>query len=153
MASTTDFRNGLIFQHKNGLWKIVSFLHVKPGKGPAFVRTKLKNIKTSQVVEEKFKKLLLHHNSTKESDDSVYITFINKSKNWDVHSVTITFEFNEDGNNEEIKLYGTPNYPINYQQKGKIYLYPNLRFGIRKNFKSWWIVGFMGKKDQTLKQS
>jgi len=55
MANTSDFRNGLIFNHKNGLWKIVEFLHVKPGKGPAFVRTKLKNIKTGQVVEETFR--------------------------------------------------------------------------------------------------
>jgi len=55
MASTSDFKNGLIFNHKGGLWKIVDFLHVKPGKGPAFVRTKLKNIKTGQVVEETFR--------------------------------------------------------------------------------------------------
>ncbi len=55
MADTSDFRNGLIINHKNGLWKIVEFLHVKPGKGPAFVRTKLKNIKTGQVVEETFR--------------------------------------------------------------------------------------------------
>ena len=44
MASTSDFRNGLIINHKNNLWKIIEFLHVKPGKGPAFVRSKLKNI-------------------------------------------------------------------------------------------------------------
>jgi elongation factor P len=55
MANTSDFRNGLIFNHKGGLWKIVEFLHVKPGKGPAFVRTKLKNIKTGQVVDETFR--------------------------------------------------------------------------------------------------
>ena len=55
MASTSDFRNGLIFHHKGGLWKIVEFLHVKPGKGPAFVRTKLKNVKTGQVVDETFR--------------------------------------------------------------------------------------------------
>ena len=55
MASTSDFKNGLIFHHKGGLWKIVEFLHVKPGKGPAFVRTKLKNIKTGQVVDETFR--------------------------------------------------------------------------------------------------
>ena len=55
MANTSDFRNGLIFHHKSWLWKIVEFLHVKPGKGPAFVRTKLKNIKTGQVVEETFR--------------------------------------------------------------------------------------------------
>ena len=55
MANTSDFRNGLIFNRKGGLWKIVEFLHVKPGKGPAFVRTKLKNVKTGQVVEETFR--------------------------------------------------------------------------------------------------
>ena len=55
MASTSDFKNGLIFEHKNNLWKIVEFQHVKPGKGPAFVRTKIKNIKTGQVLEETFR--------------------------------------------------------------------------------------------------
>ena len=55
MSSTSDFRNGLIINHKNNLWKIVEFLHVKPGKGSAFVRTKLKNIKTGQVVDETFR--------------------------------------------------------------------------------------------------
>ena len=55
MASTADFRNGLILNHKNNLWKIVEFLHVKPGKGGAFVRTKLKNVRTGQVVDETFR--------------------------------------------------------------------------------------------------
>ena len=55
MPSTADFKNGLIIQHKNNLWKIVEFLHVKPGKGSAFVRSKLKNIRTGQVVDETFR--------------------------------------------------------------------------------------------------
>ena len=55
MSNTSDFRNGLIFKHKGSIWKIVEFQHVKPGKGPAFVRTKLKNIKTAQVIEETFR--------------------------------------------------------------------------------------------------
>ena len=55
MADTSDFRNGLVINHKNNLVKIIEFLHVKPGKGGAFVRTKLKNIKTGQVVEETFR--------------------------------------------------------------------------------------------------
>jgi len=54
MSSTTDFRNGLIFEHKNGLWKIVEFLHVKPGKGPAFVRTKIRNLNTGRLLENTF---------------------------------------------------------------------------------------------------
>ena len=55
MADTSDFKNGLVFKHKNSLFKIVEFLHVKPGKGGAFVRTKLKNIKTGQVIDETFR--------------------------------------------------------------------------------------------------
>ena len=55
MANTSSFRNGLIIEHKNGLYKVVEFLHVKPGKGGAFVRTKLKNIKTGQLIDETFR--------------------------------------------------------------------------------------------------
>ena len=55
MANTADFKNGLIIEHKNNLWKIVEFLHVKPGKGGAFVRSKLKNIRTGQVIDETFR--------------------------------------------------------------------------------------------------
>ena len=55
MSNTSDFRNGLIIEHKNNLFKIIEFQHVKPGKGGAFVRTKLKNIKTGQVIDETFR--------------------------------------------------------------------------------------------------
>ena len=48
MANTSDIKNGMCLNHNNGLWNIVEFLHVKPGKGAAFVRTKLKNIETIQ---------------------------------------------------------------------------------------------------------
>ena len=54
MASTSDFKNGLIFERKNHLWKIVEFQHVKPGKGGAFVRTKLKDIQTGKIINETF---------------------------------------------------------------------------------------------------
>lgn len=54
MASTADFRNGLTIEFKNGLYKIVYFQHVKPGKGPAFVRTKLKNLDTGKILEHTF---------------------------------------------------------------------------------------------------
>ena len=55
MSNTSEFRNGLIIEHKNNLFKIIEFQHVKPGKGGAFVRTKLKNIKTGQVIDETFR--------------------------------------------------------------------------------------------------
>jgi elongation factor P len=54
MATTADFRNGLCIEFNGDLYIIVEFLHVKPGKGPAFVRTKLKNLKTGRVIENTF---------------------------------------------------------------------------------------------------
>lgn len=54
MASTSDFRNGLCFMFKGEIHIIVSFMHVKPGKGPAFVRTKLRNIKTGRIIDNTF---------------------------------------------------------------------------------------------------
>lgn len=55
MANTSDFRNGLIVKFKNNLYSIVDFQHVKPGKGGAFVRTTLKNLKTGRVLENTFR--------------------------------------------------------------------------------------------------
>jgi elongation factor P len=54
MATTADFKNGLVLEFNNDLYTIVQFQHVKPGKGPAFVRTKLKNIKTGRVIDNTF---------------------------------------------------------------------------------------------------
>jgi elongation factor P len=54
MASTADFRNGLVIEFNNDLYTIVQFQHVKPGKGPAFVRTKLRSIKTGRVIDNTF---------------------------------------------------------------------------------------------------
>jgi len=54
MATTADFRNGLCLEFNNDLYAIVEFQHVKPGKGPAFVRTKLKNLKTGKVIPNTF---------------------------------------------------------------------------------------------------
>jgi elongation factor P len=54
MASTADFRNGLTIEYNNDLYTITEFQHVKPGKGPAFVRTKLKSVTTGKVVDNTF---------------------------------------------------------------------------------------------------
>ncbi len=54
MASTADFRNGLVIEYNNDLYTIVQFQHVKPGKGPAFVRTKLKSLKNGRVIDNTF---------------------------------------------------------------------------------------------------
>ena len=55
MYTTTDFRNGLKIEFEGGPYTIVYFQHVKPGKGGAFVRTKLKNLKTGAVLEHTFR--------------------------------------------------------------------------------------------------
>lgn len=53
-VSTNDFKTGMTLELENGLWSIVEFQHVKPGKGGAFVRSKLKNVRTGQVVDKTF---------------------------------------------------------------------------------------------------
>ena len=55
MVSAGDFRNGLTIELDNGIYQIVEFQHVKPGKGAAFVRTKLRNIKSGGVIEKTFR--------------------------------------------------------------------------------------------------
>ncbi len=55
MASTADFRNGMVLEIDGDLWAITYFQHVKPGKGGAFVRTKLKNVLTGAVVDKTYR--------------------------------------------------------------------------------------------------
>jgi elongation factor P len=55
MISSNDFRPGVSIEWNNGVWRVIEFLHVKPGKGSAFVRTKLKNVQTGNVVEQTFR--------------------------------------------------------------------------------------------------
>ncbi|MET1259288.1 elongation factor P [Flagellimonas sp. DF-77] len=54
MANTSDIRKGLCIKYNHDIYKIVEFLHVKPGKGPAFVRTKLKSVTTGKVIDNTF---------------------------------------------------------------------------------------------------
>lgn len=54
MATTADFHNGMCIEYNGQLYFIIEFLHVKPGKGPAFVRTKLKNVQTGKVIDNTF---------------------------------------------------------------------------------------------------
>ena len=55
MASTADFRNGMVLKIDGALWQMTYFQHVKPGKGGAFVRTRLKRVDTGQVVDRTFR--------------------------------------------------------------------------------------------------
>ncbi len=54
MATTSDIRNGLCLRYNNDIFKVIEFLHVKPGKGPAFVRTKLKSLSSGKVLDNTF---------------------------------------------------------------------------------------------------
>lgn len=54
MATTADIRNGLCIKHNHDIYKVIEFLHVKPGKGPAFVRTKLKSLTNGKVLDNTF---------------------------------------------------------------------------------------------------
>ena len=54
MANTSEIRNGLCIDYKNDVYQIIYFLHVKPGKGPAFVRTKMKSLTNGKVIDNTF---------------------------------------------------------------------------------------------------
>jgi elongation factor P len=54
MASTSDIRNGVVLNMDGSLWTVIDFQHVKPGKGGAFVRTKMKNVMSGKVVDRTF---------------------------------------------------------------------------------------------------
>jgi len=54
MASTSDIKNGLCMNYNHDVYKVIEFLHVKPGKGPAFVRTKLKSLSNGKVIDNTF---------------------------------------------------------------------------------------------------
>lgn len=83
MISSNDFRPGVTIVLDNSIWRVVEFLHVKPGKGSAFVRTKLKNVQSGSVVEKTFRagetvpqatldKRAMQH-TYKEGDDYVFM--------------------------------------------------------------------------------
>ncbi|HHP7230650.1 MAG TPA: elongation factor P [Xenococcaceae cyanobacterium] len=83
MISSNDFRTGVTIELDGSVWRVVEFLHVKPGKGSAFVRTKLKNAQTGSVVERTFRagetvpqanleKRTMQH-TYKEGDDYVFM--------------------------------------------------------------------------------
>ncbi len=73
MASTADFKNGLVLQIDGVLWQIVEFQHVKPGKGPAFVRTKLKNVLSGKVVDKTYNAGVKVETATVDRRDATYL--------------------------------------------------------------------------------
>ncbi|MGX7829253.1 elongation factor P [Actinokineospora sp. 24-640] len=73
MASTNDLKNGLVLNLEGQLWSVVEFQHVKPGKGPAFVRTKLKHVLTGKVVDKTFNAGVKVETATVDRRDMTYL--------------------------------------------------------------------------------
>jgi elongation factor P len=73
MASTSDFKNGLVLNLEGQLWTITEFQHVKPGKGPAFVRTTLKNVLTGKVVDKTFNAGIKVETATVDKRDMTFL--------------------------------------------------------------------------------
>ncbi len=73
MATTADFKNGLVLMIDGQLWQIIEFQHVKPGKGPAFVRTKLKNVLTGKVVDKTYNAGVKVETATVDRRDATYL--------------------------------------------------------------------------------
>ena len=87
MATTNDLKNGMVLDIEGQLWTVVEFQHVKPGKGPAFVRTKLKQVLTGKVIDRTFNAGVRVETATvekremtflyKEGDDFVFMDDVN----------------------------------------------------------------------------
>ena len=73
MATTNDLKNGLVMVIDGQLWQVVEFQHVKPGKGPAFVRTKIKNVLSGKTVDKTFNAVLKIETATVDRLDMTYL--------------------------------------------------------------------------------
>ncbi len=73
MATTNDLKNGMVLKLENQLWQVVEFQHVKPGKGPAFVRTKLKHVLSGKNVDKTFNAGVKVETATVDRRDMQYL--------------------------------------------------------------------------------
>ncbi len=73
MASTNDLKNGMTLNLEGQLWNVVEFQHVKPGKGPAFVRTKLKNVLSGTVVDKTYNAGVKVETATVDRRDATFL--------------------------------------------------------------------------------
>lgn len=72
MATTNDLKNGMVLKIDGNLWSVVEFQHVKPGKGPAFVRTKIKNVLSGKTIDKTFNAGLKVETATVDRRDMQY---------------------------------------------------------------------------------
>lgn len=139
MATTTDIKNGAVLKIDGNLWSVVEFQHVKPGKGGAFVRTKLRNITSSKVVDRTFNAGAKIETATVDRSDYQYLyqdgedyvfmdmktydqinvpaTVVGDAANYMLESQTATIAMNE-GNPLYIELPASVVLEITYTEPG-----------------------------------
>ena len=139
MATTTDIKNGAVLKIDGNLWSVVEFQHVKPGKGGAFVRTKLRNITSGKVVDRTFNAGAKMETATVDRSDYQYLyqdgedyvfmdmktydqinvpaTVVGDAANYMLESQTATIAMNE-GNPLYIELPASVVLEITYTEPG-----------------------------------
>ena len=139
MATTTDIKNGAVLKIDGNLWSVVEFPHVKPGKGGAFVRTKLRNITSGKVVDRTFNAGAKIETATVDRSDYQYLyqdgedyvfmdmktydqinvpaTVVGDAANYMLESQTATIAMNE-GNPLYIELPASVVLEITYTEPG-----------------------------------
>lgn len=108
MATTADFKNGLCLEMNNDLLTIVEFLHVKPGKGGAFVRTKLKSLNTGKVIDKTFN-----------AGESVQTARIEKRPHQFTYQDEMGYHFMDNNTFEETVLSGNQVYAADLMKDGQ----------------------------------
>tara|TARA_B100000963_G_scaffold9838_1_gene7720 strand:+ start:764 stop:1327 length:564 start_codon:yes stop_codon:yes gene_type:complete len=132
MANTSDIRKGLCIKYNNDIYKIVDFLHVKPGKGPAFVRTKLKSVSSGRVIDNTFS--AGHKIETIRVETSKYQFLYNDAENFhfmnsdDFNQITIdkklleNSEFLKEGEILNISINSEDQIPLSVEMPSNVTL-------------------------------
>jgi len=95
MPATSDFRPGLVIKYNNDLWTVVEFQHVNPGNWRAFVRTKLKNLKSGKIIENRFR-----------AGESIEIVRIERKEYQFLYREGLNFVFMDKENYEQLSVEG-----------------------------------------------
>jgi len=132
MADTSNFRNGLTIVWNGALWTIVEFMHVKPGKGGAFVRSKLKNVRNGKVVENTFRAGEKIETARIERrphqflyEDDLGLHFMNEEtyEQFSLPADAIAGrEYIKDGGSIDILFHGETDEPLSTELPGKVEL-------------------------------
>lgn len=108
MINTSDFKTGLTIEYDNNIWQIIEFQHVKPGKGAAFVRTKLRNLRTRSVIDKTFR-----------AGEKMEKAMIEKQQTQYSYSMGDTYVFMDNETYEQIEIPKEAlEYELNFLKEG-----------------------------------